>query len=150
MLRELLMQNSTDYIAFVSAIVGVISAILAYSSYKLTKKEGSDNRYNTIIEKCRKNLDKSYLVTSEFINNFSDQDESKDKRISRDQIMYLLELLRKEFPEDKRNTSFNSSYEKLIICISDITYESNVEKVFRDLSTIKDLILSLKNSLLLK
>lgn len=143
--------NSTvDSIAFVSAIVGVISAFLAFLSYRLTKRQGSNNSYNSTVEKCRNNLDRSYLSTSKFINEFSEKKESKEKRISREQIMYLLELLRKEFPTETTSEEFTNSYENLIVLISDISYESNIEKIFRDLAKIKSQIAYLKENLAYK
>lgn len=63
--------------------------------------------------------------------------------------MYLLELLRKEFPTDKINTELNKTYDNLLVLISDITYENNEGKIFRDLAKIKSHISTLKESLTL-
>lgn len=132
-------------IAFISAFVGCCSALVAFLSYRKSVAQYNINKKDMFFSNCRNRLDDCYMELNDFVRNFSDTEESKEKRTARDKILYLLEILRVDMESSSLVCStIKSSYGALGMKISDITYEENYEKIFRDLGVIKDSISTLK------
>ena len=135
-------------IAVVAAFIGSISAYLSYMAYNNSKDEYSKTLKAQFQSKCSQNLDDCYIGLNEFVNRYYEQNESYKKRIARDKIIYLLEILRVHLETSNfLGDEFKKTYNRLDIEISDITYENNFEKITRDLGYIKYKIATLKGKL---
>lgn len=135
-------------IASISAFIGLCSAIVAFVSYRKSVSQYNMNKRDMFFSKCSKNLDDSYLALYDFVNNYSELPESMGKRIARDKVVYLLEAMLLEVESsDCLCLQFKKSYGSLGMEISDITFESNFEKITRDVGQIKNIIMNLKKQL---
>jgi hypothetical protein len=137
-----------NFIASISAIIGVTSAILAYLSYRNTKEQYQINRLDQFRSKCGQNLDDCYIALNDFVNDFSSVNESREKRIARDKIIFLLDIFRTDIDQNINiRQLFLQNYDNLDLKISDITYEDNFEKIMRDLASVRNSIANLKHLL---
>ena len=135
-------------IASFSAFIGLCSAVVAVLSYRKSVSQYELNKCDNLFKRCSTNLDDSYLAINDFISNYSNARESRTKRIARDKVVYLLEAMLKEIESSKYlSIEYKKRYGDLGMSISDITFESNIEKISRDLSYIKNEIMSLKKQL---
>ena len=138
---------AANYIASISAFVGCCSALMAFLSYRKSVEHHDLNKKEMFYSKCHSNLDSCYMALNDFVRGFSGADESKEKRTSRDKIMYLIETLRVNIVSSNlASDKIRGDFTALEMRMSDITYEDNFEKVFRDLRVITNSISSLKNS----
>jgi len=138
-----------NFIASISAFIGVCSAFFAFMSYRKSVSHYNLNKRDQFLYRCNQNLDSCYMELNNFVHKFSETIESKEKRIARDKILYLLEIFRSDLnPNEFMSDEFKSSYGNLDVKISDITFENNFEKIINDLGHVKNTISSLKVTLL--
>lgn len=138
----------SDYIASISAFIGFFSALFAYLSYRKSKEQYENNKLDQFKSKCSQNLDDCYIALNDFTTKYFGLDESLEKRMARDKIVYLLDIFRTDIGQNgNNNQEFIHNYNNLDLKISDITYEDNFEKVMRDLGCIKNSISNLKEVL---
>ncbi len=136
---------TADHVAIISAVIGAISAFLAFVSYKLSKKQYEQNKTDYFISSCKEGLDDCYVELNTFVSNYSQLEESNEKRVSRDKIIFILDKLKDNFTSSTLlNDGSVSLCDEIIMLISDLTYENNFEKIMRDLSVIKEKISKLK------
>lgn len=137
--------QATEYIAIVSAVIGAVSAFLAFASYKGSKKQYEQNKTDYFIRSCKESLDDCYVELNTFVSNYSQHEESNEKRIARDKIIFILDKMKDNFTVGTLlNDNSVSLCDEIIMLISDLTYENNFEKIMRDLSVIKEKISKLK------
>lgn len=137
-----------NYIASISAFIGFLSALVAYLSYRKSKEQYEKNKLDQFRSKCSQNLDDCYIALNDFVNNFSNINESREKRIARDKIVFLLDIFRTDINQNGNiSLAFMQNYDNLDLKISDITYEDNFEKIMRDLASVRNSISTLKRTL---
>lgn len=138
-----------NYIASISAVIGVVSAILAFLSYRKSLVHFNQNKLDVFVSKCNGNFDSCYIELNSFIDKYSVSDESQNKRLARDKIMYLLDVIRSDLMASNFVTSeLNQRYDDIELKMSDITFENNFEKISRDLGEIKNKMSDIKGKLL--
>ena len=139
----------SNYIASISAFVGCCSAFISFLSYRKLILQNKINKNETFIFNCRSKLDDCYMALSDFVNSHHNANESKDKRIEREKILYLLDIYRPDIDQNEYiSKELKQNYYSLSIKISDITFEKNFEKIIKDLGFIKNSISTFKNKLI--
>ncbi|MEY3788249.1 MAG: hypothetical protein RLZ75_2456 [Pseudomonadota bacterium] len=136
-----------NYIASISAVIGFCSAFVAYLLYRKTVEQYDNNILYQFQFRCSKNLDDCYISLNDFVNNYHEIDETPNKRMARDKIIYFLDIIRTDMAQNESiSREFMQGYDNLDLKISDITYENNFEKIIRDLGYIRNSISILKRN----
>lgn len=141
--------NIVSVISAISAITAVVSAFLAYLSYRKSLSQFERSQKNNFINESKEKIDKVYIDLSVFIQQFTAEEETQEKRLVRDRIVFSLEALRVDFLScHVTGAQFDSHFGDISLKISDITFETNFEKNMHDLAIVKSGISNLKSELM--
>ena len=136
-------------IGVVSAATAVVSALCSFLSYRKSVSQFDRDHRDRFISQTKEKLDKIYTDLSEFVGNFTRVEETEEKRIVRDRVVFSIEALRVDFLScELTDTQIDDCFGDISLLMSDITYEGNFEKNMRDLATVRGRISDLKSNLM--
>ena len=143
--------NIAYYLSIISIVVAVVAVIITIKMYKQNAAHHNQDRKDRFSENVSHKLEECYLKLTDFVKNFSEMEECVEKRVSREEIQFMIDSIVDDFRVlDALGVQTSSNiYNDIDIRISDVTYDNNFEKITRDLSAIKNKISMLRKEILL-